>query len=157
MAKNKKTNKTSTMQANKSNSGNNKYLRYAFYTLVLIVIIALVGANDLNLKTSSDLLTAKGSDLFTDNFAKIPVKMSLGTSLLIIATNSFVGFIAEVMTKHETIDYEFLTLFTLLSVTGIFIGFRLATIISSDQLKKLFGWFVIVTAVFVFTREVFWN
>ena len=59
----------------KSNGDNNKYLKYAFYTLMLIVIITLIGANDFNLNIESELLEVKGSDLFTDNFAKIPIKI----------------------------------------------------------------------------------
>jgi uncharacterized protein len=56
-------------------------------------------------------------------FAKIPVKMSVGTSLLIIAANSVIGFAGEMMVKPDAIDYRFLLLFSVFSVAGIFIGF----------------------------------
>jgi uncharacterized membrane protein YfcA len=82
--------------------------------------------------------------------------MSVGTSLLIISTNSFVGFAGEVLSTQTVIDYKFLFLFVIFSVTGIFIGFRLASKISSPQLKKMFGWLVIVTGICVFIKEIFW-
>jgi hypothetical protein len=88
-------------------------------------------------------------------FAKIPVKMSVGTSLLIISINALVGFLGETLTKHQSINYIYLLAFTLFSVIGIFIGVRLASVISSLALKKLFGWFVIITGIFIFIKEVF--
>src|SRR5215510_7134843 len=39
--------------------------------------------------------------------AGISVRMSVGTSLLIIAFNSLVGFLGEMMERHEMIDYKF--------------------------------------------------
>lgn len=86
-------------------------------------------------------------------FAKIPIRMSVGTSLIIIAANSFMGFAGEVIQRHESIDYKFLLEFALFSVTGIFIGFKIASKIPAAQLKKIFGWFVLVMAVYVLVIE----
>jgi uncharacterized protein len=90
-------------------------------------------------------------------FAKIPVRMCVGTSLLIIAANSFIGFIGETLAKHESIDYKFLIIFSVFSVTGIFIGFSLASKVTSNQLKKMFGWFVLVMGIAVFVKEIFFR
>src|SRR6185295_1201710 len=73
-------------------------------------------------------------------FAKIPVRMSVGTSLLIISVNSLGGFAQEVMSKHAHIDYRFLFLFGLFSVAGIFIGLRISLKLQPTILKKIFGW-----------------
>ena len=89
--------------------------------------------------------------------AKVPVKMSVGTSLLIIAFNSLSGFLGEVLERNEMIDYKFLLLFTLLAVTGIFFGFSIALKKSPSQIKKLFGWFVLVMGLCVFVKEVFFH
>ena len=88
-------------------------------------------------------------------FAKVPIKMSVGTSLLIIAFNSLSGFLEEVIVNHEMLNYKFLILFSLFSVTGIFIGFRLTLNMYPAQLKKMFGWFVLVIGILVFIKEVF--
>jgi uncharacterized membrane protein YfcA len=89
--------------------------------------------------------------------AGISVRMSVGTSLLIIAFNSLVGFLGEVMERHEMIDYNFLFTFTVLSVAGIFIGFRAALKRTPAQIKRMFGWFVLVMGVCIFVKEVFLN
>ena len=80
--------------------------------------------------------------------------MSVGTSLLIIAFNSLSGFAEEVIQKHAVMNYYFLFLFTLLSVAGIFIGFRLSLKLSAAQLKRMFGWFILVMGIGVFMKEI---
>ncbi len=85
----------------------------------------------------------------------IPIRMSVGTSLLIIAFNSISGFVGEVIERHEVMDYKFLFTFALFSVIGIFIGFRLALKLYPVQLKKMFGWFILVMGIFIFIEEVF--
>lgn len=87
--------------------------------------------------------------------AGTPVRTSVGTSLLIIAFNSLVGFLGEIMERHEMIDYKFLLTFAILSVAGIFIGFRASMKRSPAQIKRMFGWFVLVMGVAIFIKEVF--
>ena len=88
--------------------------------------------------------------------ARVPVRMSVGTSLLIIAFNSLGGFLGEVIERHEMIDYKFLITFAALSVAGIFIGFRAARRRTPAQIKKMFGWFVLVMGICILVKEVFW-
>jgi uncharacterized membrane protein YfcA len=88
-------------------------------------------------------------------FAKIPVRMSVGTSLLIIAVNSVAGFIEEVMARNSFINYRFLFLFALCSVAGVFIGFRISLWLKASQLKKIFGWFIISMGILMFVNEIF--
>jgi len=88
-------------------------------------------------------------------FAHVPIRMSVGTSLLIIAFNSLSGFAIEFMKKHEMIDYQLLLLFSLLAITGLFIGFPLSLKLYPAQMKKIFGWFILVMAAGVLVKEVF--
>jgi uncharacterized protein len=88
-------------------------------------------------------------------YAGVSVRMSVGTSLLIIAFNSLSGFAEEVLEKHAIMNYYFLLLFTALAVAGIFIGFRLSLNMNAAQLKRLFGWFVLVMGTAIFIKEVF--
>lgn len=90
-------------------------------------------------------------------FAKISVRMSVGTSLLIIAVNSLGGFAQEVLSRHSQIDYRFLFLFGILSVTGIFIGLRISMKLEPASLKKMFGWFIILMGISIFIKEVFFR
>lgn len=86
-------------------------------------------------------------------FAKTPLKTSVGTSLIVIAANSFIGFSAEVLERSNVIDWKFLFTFSAFSIAGIYIGFAVASKISSTQLKKMFGCFVLVTGIVIFIKE----
>ena len=85
------------------------------------------------------------------NFAKLPMKKAIGTSLLIIAINSLIGFIGDV--QNTIIDWTFLLIFTTISVAGIFIGLYIQQFINEKMLKKLFGVFVLIMAIFILYKE----
>nr|WP_294938155.1 sulfite exporter TauE/SafE family protein [uncultured Flavobacterium sp.] len=84
-------------------------------------------------------------------FAKLPIRKAVATSLLIIALNSLIGFMGDLQTL--VIDWKFLLLFTSLSVTGIFIGIWLSKFLNETQLKKGFGYFVLLMAIFILAKE----
>jgi uncharacterized membrane protein YfcA len=85
------------------------------------------------------------------NFAQLPIKKAIGTSLLIIAINSLIGFIGDV--QNTIIDWTFLLIFTTISVAGIFIGLYIQKFINEKILKKLFGVFVLIMAIFILYKE----
>lgn len=85
--------------------------------------------------------------------AKLPMKMAVGTSLLIIAAKSLVGFLGDL--GQQTIDWQFLTVFTSLSVVGIFLGSYLTRFIPGEKLKRVFGWFVLGMAAVILWKEFF--
>jgi len=84
---------------------------------------------------------------------KMPMKKAVGTSLLIIALNSLIGFTGDI--GHFKIDWNFLTIITLIAVAGIFIGGFLAKKIEGEKLKKAFGWFVLVMGMYILVKEIF--
>ena len=88
-------------------------------------------------------------------FAKMPMKLAIGTSLLIIAIKSLIGFIGDL--TEQTIEWGFLLIFTGFTVTGIFIGIALNKKISSQTLKIGFGWFVLIMGIFIIIKEVIIN
>ncbi|NND15558.1 MAG: sulfite exporter TauE/SafE family protein, partial [Eudoraea sp.] len=83
--------------------------------------------------------------------AGLPMKKAVATSLLIIAIKSLIGFVGDV--ENLPIDWPFLLSFTATSVVGIFLGIWLTHYISGTQLKKGFGWFVLVMAVVILIQE----
>jgi uncharacterized membrane protein YfcA len=83
--------------------------------------------------------------------AKLPMKMAVGTSLLIIAAKSLIGFLGDVST--QTIDWNMLLIFTGLSIVGIFIGSALSKKINEKILKTGFGWFVLLMGIYIITKE----
>lgn len=87
--------------------------------------------------------------------ARLPMKMAVGTSLLIIAAKSLIGFVGDI--SNSIIDWAFLLEFTALSVVGIFVGAYLSRFIAGDKLKKAFGWFVLVMGVYIISKEIFFS
>jgi uncharacterized protein len=84
---------------------------------------------------------------------KTPMKKAVGTSLLIIALNSLIGFTGDL--NHIKFDWKFLIIITAIAVAGIFIGGALAKKIESHKLKKGFGWFVLVMGIYIIIKELF--
>jgi uncharacterized membrane protein YfcA len=86
------------------------------------------------------------------HFAKLPIKKAIGTSLLIIACNSLIGFSGDVQNINP--DWYFLFKFASFAMTGIFIGIYLSRFFNDRNLKKIFGWFVLTMAFFILTKEI---
>ncbi len=84
--------------------------------------------------------------------ARLPMKLAIGTSLLIIAIKSLVGFLGDVQ-SGQLIDWHFLLIFTTFAILGIFGGGYAANYVSGKQLKKGFGWFVLVMSVYILSKE----
>jgi hypothetical protein len=83
---------------------------------------------------------------------RLPMKMAVGTSLLIIAAKSLIGFLGDL--GNQAIDWQFLLIFTALSIVGIFFGTYLTKFIPGEKLKKSFGYFVLIMAVYILVEEV---
>jgi len=84
---------------------------------------------------------------------KLPMKKAIGTSLLIIALNSLIGFAGDI--GHFSIDWFFLLTISLIAIAGIFIGGLLSRKIPGEKLKKGFGWFVLLMGIYILVKEVF--
>ena len=83
--------------------------------------------------------------------ARLPMKTAVATSLLIIAVKSLIGFLGDV--TNLEIDWPFLLKFTALSVIGIFIGVYLNKYIDGKKLKRGFGYFVLIMALYIIYME----
>ncbi len=84
--------------------------------------------------------------------ANLDIKKAIGTSLIIIAINSLtVFFLSDALTMD--IDWLFLLSFTGIAVAGIFIGAYIGQFLDGKKLKKGFGYFIIVMAIYVFIME----
>ncbi len=86
---------------------------------------------------------------------KMPMKHAIGTSLLIIALNSLIGFAGD--RGHFIIDWKFLITITSIAIAGILIGMFLSKKIHGEKLKKGFGWFVLAMGIFILVKELFFG
>ena len=88
--------------------------------------------------------------------ANIEMKVAVGTSLMIIAFKSLIGFfLGDAMTME--IDWEFLALFTSITFIGVFIGSYTSNFIDGKKLKKGFGYFILAMSIFIFYMEFIQN
>lgn len=85
-------------------------------------------------------------------WAKLPMKKAVGTSLIIVAINSLIGFLGDV--QNLIINWHFLLIFTAISIIGIIIGVSLSKFISSEKLKKSFGYFILLMAIYIIYKEI---
>jgi uncharacterized membrane protein YfcA len=85
---------------------------------------------------------------------QLPMKTAIGTSLLIIAANSLIGFAGDLL-SGDSINWLLLGKITAMSCTGIFIGDWLSNRISGNRLKKGFGFFVLSVGCYIILHEIF--
>ncbi|NJN76327.1 MAG: sulfite exporter TauE/SafE family protein [Synechococcaceae cyanobacterium RL_1_2] len=82
---------------------------------------------------------------------KIPMKQAIGTSLLIIACNSIAGLLGYL--GHVVIDWQITVGFTFLAAVGTILGSYLTQFVSTQQLQKAFGYFLLIVASFVLIQN----
>lgn len=86
-------------------------------------------------------------------FAKLPMKKAVGTSLIIIAAKSLIGFLGDIGSGQQ-INFHFIIIVSIIAIAGIFLGGYLSRFIESRKLKSGFGWFVLVMGIYVIFNEV---
>lgn len=138
----------SMIRNKKSNSSNDASEQSFNYPMILLegavvgVLTGLIGAGGGFLIIPALVL-----------LSKLPMKQAVGTSLLIIAAKSLIGFTGDL--GKQTMDWTLLLSVTALAIAGIFIGNILSKKISADGLKKGFGWFVLVMGIYIIIKELF--
>ncbi len=84
--------------------------------------------------------------------AGLEMKVAIGSSLVIIALKSLLGFLGEDL---SIVPWSFLGIISGFSILGIYIGTYLSKKIDGNKLKPAFGYFVLVMGVFIIVKEVF--
>ena len=87
------------------------------------------------------------------NLLKIPMKVAIGTSLVIISLNSLIGFFSSM--NHVKIEWNLLATITAIAIIGIIIGSQLSKKIDGKKLKPAFGWFILVMGIYIIIKELF--
>ena len=81
----------------------------------------------------------------------LPFKTAVGTSLFIIAINSLMGFLGDVL--NYAMDWKFLLEITGLAIAGILIGNFLSKRFGGPALRRAFGWFTLFMGTGILIRE----
>ena len=87
--------------------------------------------------------------------SRLPMKEAIGTSLVIIAAKSLIGFFGESDATH--IDWMLLFKITAFAIAGILAGIALSKKIDGSRLKPAFGWFVLIMGIYIILREILAN
>ncbi len=85
------------------------------------------------------------------NLFALDTKKAIGTSLVVIAANSFIGFKSDVI-FGEKLDWLMLITLCLATLIGMILGIFLSHKINGLRLKKIFAYFVILVAILIFTQ-----
>lgn len=120
----------------------NNYFMIAIDGLVVGLVTGFVGAGGGFLIIPALLL-----------MTTIDIKKAVGTSLLIIALKSLIGFLPEI---NNSLDWSLLLVFTSCSILGILFGTYFSNFIKGSSLKKSFGIFVMIMALFIILKEIFY-
>lgn len=86
---------------------------------------------------------------------KLPMKQAVGTSLVIIAANSLIGFTGN--PGKASMNWTLLLTITGIAIAGIFIGNMLSKKVAANSLRKGFGWFVLAMGVYVIVKELLFS
>ena len=86
-------------------------------------------------------------------WGKLPMKKAAATSLMIITINSILGFVFD---EHgiRRIDWGHMFVFSIMAISGIFIGIKLSEKISGEKLKPIFGWFILAMGAFILVQQI---
>lgn len=83
--------------------------------------------------------------------SKLSMKKAVGTSLLIIAAKSLLGFTGDV--SNMPIEWPFLSAVTGLAILGFYLGNKLSGKVPGHRLQLFFGWFVLVMSIYIMVEE----
>lgn len=84
--------------------------------------------------------------------AKMPIKKAVGTSLLVMAVKSLIGFGGAL--QHIDVDWALLLPFTGIAAIGIVFGAMLAKKVPAGKLKLFFGWFILAMGTFIVVKTI---
>lgn len=83
-----------------------------------------------------------------------PMRVAVGTSLLVIAVNSATALAARASTGGVTLDWPLLAVFTTAAIVGSLVGGRLTSRVSPVHLSRAFAVLVIAVAAYTAARSI---
>lgn len=85
-------------------------------------------------------------------FAGLPMPTAVGTSLVIIAAQSYAGLAGHL--ANESLDWSLAAMVTVAAVAGAVVGGRLVHRIDPAALRQSFGWLVLFVSAIVLAKEI---
>lgn len=85
------------------------------------------------------------------------IRLAVGTSLVIIAINSFTGFVGYLSVLEAlnlSVDWDIIGIFSVIGILGGWLGHKLSNQVNQDQLKQGFAVFLILMGFFILYKNV---
>lgn len=82
------------------------------------------------------------------------VKRAVSTSLMLITINSIIGLLGD-MDKFPSFDWQLIIAYIILSIIGLFIGFKISSRIDNSVLKRGFGIGILSVSIVILILELF--
>jgi uncharacterized protein len=89
-------------------------------------------------------------------FSHLPMFFAIGTSLIIIAMNSFTGFIEQQIALNHLqmqVDWEIIGIISIIGILGSFAGSMIAKRISQIRLRQIFGLSILVMGCYILFNQ----
>jgi uncharacterized membrane protein YfcA len=83
--------------------------------------------------------------------AKLPMRLAIGTSLLVIMMNALAGFAGYL--GHVSIEWSLVIWFTSVAAIGSIIGTVLSKRVPQERLRQVFGYLLIAVSIYVLYRR----
>jgi hypothetical protein len=87
-------------------------------------------------------------------FMYLPMKEAIGTSMFIVAMNALNGFIGSLLKGSVNLNYQFLLIFSLMAIIGLFIGMQWSKRLNAEKLKRAFAFFVLGMGLFIIVQQI---
>lgn len=119
------------------------------------VRVALIGMQGLIVGSIAGFVGAGGGFLIIPSLvfmAGLSMRVSVGTSLVIIAFQSLLGFAGDVSRGLQA-DWPLIVKVTAFAVMGIIAGSAFAHKIKEEKLKFAFGWFVLIMGITILAEQ----
>lgn len=87
----------------------------------------------------------------------LPMRLAIGTSLVVIAlksTSGFIKYLDVLQSVGESIDWPIVAIFVAVGIAGTMIGRAISSRLNQQTLRRSFAMFLIVMSLFVLSKEI---
>lgn len=117
---------------------------------------SLIGLHGFNVGLVTGFVGAGGGFLIVPvlvNLLGLPMRAAVGTSLLVVAANSFFGFFVSYLAQDVLVDWLLMFGILACALLGLFLGSFWTQKIEEGLLKKAFGYFVLLAGTFIILEQ----
>ncbi len=89
-------------------------------------------------------------------FGGLSIRLAIGTSVCIIALNSFTGFVTKIQAQPlDSHSWQVIAMFAAVGVLGSYAGNMIGRTLDQNTLRRIFAYFIIVMGIYMFARETY--